>query len=108
MLRLAKNRWCAFILTLGLILGSAASFSPPSYGGQNDDVVIADPYGGGAPGDPDGPLGPNKKSPTGDRLSSGGNGFAAAPVGDGGNALRVWSWQFHVVLRSLISRFYRF
>ena len=106
MRRLGKNRWWAFLLTLGLLLGGTATFAPRSIA-DNGDVEIADP-GTGKPGDPDGPAGPSKKSPSGSRLSPGGNGYAAAPVGDGGRALSVWSWRYHVVLRSLISRLYRF
>jgi hypothetical protein len=73
--------------------------------------MISDGIGGGATlpsGDPDGPAGPTKWSPTGSRVSPGGNGIAATPVGDGGTALRVWSWRLHVVLRSLMSRWLRF
>ena len=105
MLRMARNRWCAFLLTLG-VLASIATFPPPSYGGAGDsDVMIEDPRS--MPGDPDGTQGPGKRAPAPNRASPGGNGHAAASVGDGGSALRVWSGHFHVVLRSLISRFYR-
>ena len=106
MRRMGMKRWWAFLLTLVLLSGSVASIPPPSFA-NNGDVVIGDPDAGTLPGDPDGPGGPSKKSPTGGRLSPGGNGYAAAPVGDGGRASSVWSWRYHVVLWSLISRWYR-
>ncbi|MEK7824408.1 MAG: hypothetical protein AAB290_05145 [Candidatus Eisenbacteria bacterium] len=111
MRRFAKNRWWAFILTLSVLIASNATFSSLTYGDGEDPVSISDGSGGGASppmGDPDGPSGPTKWAPTGGRLSPGGNGYAVTPVGDGGTAVRVWSWRFHVVLRSLMSRWLRF
>lgn len=113
MRRFAKNRWWAFILTLSVLLASSASFTSRSYGDGTDPISIGDGGGGGGGtsppmGDPDGPAGPTRKSPTGGRLSPGGNGYAVTPVGDGGTAVRVWSWRFHVVLRSLMGRWLRF
>ena len=109
MRRLGRNRWWAYLLALGLLIGALPIISSPPYvHAGNGDVMIGDPDSGTIPGDPDGPAGPNKKSPTGGRLSQGGNGYAAAPVGDGGKAWSVWSWRYQVVLRSLIHRLYRF
>jgi len=110
MRRLGMNRWLAILLVLGLVLGSIPAL-PTSSLASNGDVVKENPFGdpgGTGPGDPDGPSGPNKKSPSGGRLSPGGNVYAAAPVGDGGKASSVWSWRFHIVLRSLISWLYRY
>ena len=110
MRRFAKNRWWAFVLTLCVLLASSASLTSQSFAdGGNDDVVIGDPSvgGGGEPGDPDGTGGPGKRWPTGGRRSAGGSHYAVTPVGDGGTAMRVWSWRLHVVLRSLISRYSR-
>ena len=108
MRRFAKNRWWAFILTLSVLVASTATFSSPSYGEGLDPISIGDggETGGGGTtspkGDPDGPSGPTKRSPAGRGISSGGNFYAATPVGDGGAAVSVWTWRFHVVLRSLV------
>lgn len=111
MRRLGMNRWWATLLALGLVLGSIPAI-PSSSHATNGDVIKQDPWGGGEggtyPGDPDGPSGPNKKVPPSGRVSPGGNGYAAAPVGDGAKASSVWSWRYHAVLRSLISWLYRF
>ena len=109
MRRFTVNRWWAFILTLSVLLASSATLSTPSRGDGLTPFVIGGGAGGSEnSGDPDGPAGPNKRTPTGGRASPGGNGYAAASVGDGGVAARVGSWRFHVVLRSLISRFFRY
>lgn len=107
MSRFVKNQWWAFILTLGVLLASSASLTSSSYAGWKDPMYVGDSSGGGLSGDPDGPGGPNKPQPTGYRLSPGGNTDAVRPVGDGSAATRVWSWRFHVVLRSLASRWLR-
>jgi hypothetical protein len=110
MRRFVKNGWRAFILTLSVLIASNATFSSPSYGGDGQDPIsIGDGSGGSGPmGDPDGTLGPSKGSPSSGRRSPGGKGYAVTPVGDGGTAVRVWSWRFQVVLRSLMSRGLRF
>jgi hypothetical protein len=111
MRRFAKNRWWAFILTLIVLLASSATLTAPSYADGSEQVITPDGGSGGAPpaGDPDGPSGPGKKSPTGGYVHTGGTGFmAVTSVGDGGPAWRVWSWRFHVVLLSLRARYFRF
>jgi hypothetical protein len=110
MRRFVKSRWWAFVLTLCVLLASSLSLASRSYGDANDPFLISDGNGGGTSlpsGDPDGPAGPTKRSPAGNGVSPGGHRFAATPVGDGGTAVHVWSWRFHVVLRSLISRWLR-
>ena len=112
MRRIARNRGLAFLLTLSFLLASSISIAPPSFADNNDDAVIGDPYdpsGGSEPGDPDGPGGPSKEPPAGGRrLATKGGIYTAAPGGDGGTVMRVWSWRLHVVLRSLLSRWVRF
>lgn len=108
MRRFTRNRWWAFILTLCVLLASNATFTSPSYGDGQDPLSTGDGNGGGAYGDPDGPSGPNKRSPSGGRVSPGGNGYARTPVGDGGAVSRVWSWRFHVALQVLKTRWMRF
>ena len=103
MSRFARNQWWAFILTLSVLLASSASFTSPSYGLGRATLTVGE--GGGESGDPDGPGGPTKTPPSG--MSPGGGGDAVRPVGDGGAAMRVWSWRLHVVLRSLAIRWLR-
>jgi hypothetical protein len=105
MRRFMRNQWCAFILTLCVLLAGSASFTSSSYAGYKDPMYVSDSSGGGLPGDPDGPGTPN--GPSKYRLSPGGNADAVRPVGDGSAALRVWSWRLQIVLRSLASRWLR-
>jgi hypothetical protein len=109
--RFAKNQWWAFILTLSVLLASSASFTSSSYAASWKDLMyVSDGGSGGLSGDPDGPGGPNSSSPNGPgkyRLAPGGNTDAVRPVGDGSAAMRVWSWRFHIVLRSLVGRWSR-
>jgi hypothetical protein len=110
MRRFMRNQWCAFILTLCVLLAGSASFTSSSYAGYKDPMYVSDSSGGGLPGDPDGPgtpNGPNGNGPSKYRLSPGGNADAVRPVGDGSAALRVWSWRLQIVLRSLASRWLR-
>ena len=107
MRRFVTNRWWTFILTLGVFLASIPTLSSPSFGDGNAPSVIADPTNGGGNGDPDGPAGPSKQAPPKGRVVNMRNPYAAAPVGDGSSAASVWSWRFHVALRSLISRYIR-
>ena len=109
MRRFVQNRWLAFILMLSVLLASGPTVSSPAYGDAPDPLVIDDGSGGSSPsGDPDGTAGPGARIPTGGRTVRPGNRLAAAPVCDGGTSLGVWSWRFHVALRSLISRYYRY
>lgn len=108
MLRFAKNRWWAFILTLSVLLASSATFSSRSYGDGNDPLVIP----GGAPdappgGDPDGTAGPGKRGTGYGRAVPGSSQYAVTPMGDGGSARSVWVWRLHVVLKSLVARYFR-
>ncbi|MEK7331264.1 MAG: hypothetical protein AAB113_10735, partial [Candidatus Eisenbacteria bacterium] len=80
MRRFAKNRWWAFILTFSVLIASNATFSSPSYGGK-EPLSIGEGGGESSMGDPDGPGGPTKGSPTGIRPSPGGNDNAVTPVG---------------------------
>jgi hypothetical protein len=108
MRRFVTNRWWTFILTLGVLLASIAALSSPSFGDGNDPIVITDPAGGTSPGgDPDGPAGPSRQAPAKGRAMHQQPRYAAAPVGDGSSVASVWSWRFHVALRSLISRYVR-
>lgn len=104
MLRFAKNRWWAFILTLSLLLTGSATFASLSYG---DGIVpIANPDTPPA-GDPDTPVGPSKQAPGKGRAVSVGSRYADSSMGDGVSARSVWVWRLHVVLRSLIIRYSR-
>jgi hypothetical protein len=110
MSRFMRNQWCAFILTLSVLLAGSASLTSPSYAGFKDPMYVSDNSGGGLPGDPDGPGSPNspgKDGPSKYRLSPGVNADAVRPVGDGSAAMRVWSWRLQIVLRSLASRWLR-
>lgn len=108
MRRFTQNRWWAFILMLSVLLASSATMPWPSYGGEVDPIEIGDGGGGSDPGgDPDGTAGPGKRGAGSGRATPGGYRYAATSVGDGGSASSRWVWRFHVVLRSLMSRYRR-
>ena len=112
MRRFAQNRWCAYLLTLCMLLASSTIFAPSSFGegGSPDPIVIGGGSGGPDPGgDPDGTSGGGSKRNAGSgRAMPSGYGIASSSVGDGGRAMNVWVLRLHVVLRSVTSRLYRF
>jgi hypothetical protein len=112
MRRFALNRWCAFLLTLCVLLASSTVMAPSSFGEGTspDPLVIGGGSGGPDPGgDPDGTAGGGSKRSAGSgRALPGGSWFAASSAGDGGGAMSAWVMRLHVVLRSLTSRLYRF
>lgn len=108
MRRFAENRWWTIILTLCVLLASSATLSTPSFGEGQDPFEIGDPSPPPPGGDPDGPSGPSKYAPSGGRAVRQVYHYTAGPVGDGGSVASVWSWRFHVALRSLIGRYIRF
>ena len=106
MRRFTQNRLWAFILMLSVLLASSTTLSSPSYG-EGPDPIVFDGGSGDPGGDPDSPAGPNKRGPGNGRVSPSGYRYTATAVGDGGSASSVWVWRFHVVLRSLMSRYLR-
>ena len=114
MRRFAQNRWWAFILTLSVLVSSAATLSAPLYADGMTPIVISDggdSGGGGGTstprGDPDGPGGPTKSSAGSGGTGSGRTISVVATVGDGRAAVSVWTWRLRVVLQSLTKGWFR-
>jgi hypothetical protein len=107
MRRFVRNRWWAFILMLGIVLASGTTTPSPSYGGGTDPISIDGGSGGDPGGDPDSPLGPGKRGTGFGRSTPGRYQGTATSVGDGGRVSSSWIWKVHVVLRSLMGRYYR-
>jgi len=108
MRRFAQNRWWTFILMLSVLLAGSATISSPSYGLTRPDKIEDSDGGGGAGdgGDPDSPTG-GSRSPGYGRAVPGGSQYGVTTVGDGSSSASVWKWRLHVVLRTLMSRYFR-
>jgi len=106
MRRFAQNRWWTFILMLSVLLAGSATFSSPSYGLVPDKLETGDSGGGPTGGDPDYPTG-GGRTPGYGRAVPGTSQDAVTTVGDGRPATSVWTWRLHVVLRTLMSRYFR-
>ena len=108
MRRFAENRWWSYLLTLSVMLASIAIVPSSSLGDGGPDPIVL-PIGGDPDpgGDPDGSVGPGRSGPGYGRMRPGGVRPAMTSMGDGVLAHSVWVWRFHVVLRSLLSRYSR-
>lgn len=109
MRRFTRTRWFAFILALGVLLASSASFPASSMGDSGTDpIAIGDPGTGdpGTKGDPDGPSGPSRRFDPGYHAPSYRNFVSAA--GDGGAVVRGWIARVQLVLRGWMSRWTQF
>src|SRR5262245_50696444 len=107
--RLLVNWWWAFVLVLGVLLASVATFPVRSSADGSDPIAI--PGGGSGPGsppsgDPDSPSN-GKRSPGYGRAVPVIGRSSVNSTGDGISAKSVWVWRLHVVLQSLIVRYSR-
>ena len=103
MRRFAQNRWWTFILMLSVLLAGSMTISSPSFGLSRPDKMEDSDGGGGAGdgGDPDHP------TPGYGRAVPSGSQYGVTTVGDGSSSTSIWKWRLQVVLRTLMSRYFR-